>query len=470
MSERGRVHPDCKNSSNPYHQCVEECYQKVGKGKPHKSKNQSDYRGAGEQRSKIVQKERRVNGACPKASNPYHDCSESCSKKGVHTEARRYKKEAVAGSNGVDASQTLSRRTKKAPDPQPNSSYMQDKVTGPVVPTTPTIAPSSPLHYHSEKRDLEDNNTISPIPYSGEIHPEDFSFLKGQVRSSHSMPTSGNVTPVLQLSPDHAKEPPTKSLEYAANSTSSKEIEEENFHGSLTHEIVPSVVIDDPAEGAPHSNGGSMSSSISDVGHSFEDSDEEDVQSVKSETRVPVGKYHVKSSVSSILQAILEKYGDIAENCVLESISMRSYYLESVCFIVQELQSTSFLHLTKSKVKEMLAILKDLETSHIDVGWLRKILDEISDVIEVISQHQTVTAAKTRCDQGLESMKKLLEFQTADLAKKEAELAEANSKLAETRNRLRELEIESFKLSKSVSSVNSQIDSYHFKSLLEELL
>lgn len=261
-----------------------------------------------------------------------------------------------------------------------------------------------------------------------------------------------------------------ESLEYAARSTPSKEIEEENFDGSLTHEIVPSTVIDEPAEGAPHFNHGSMSSSISDVGHSIEDSDEEDVQSVMSETRVPVGKYHVKSSVSSILQAILEKYGDIAENCVLESISMRSYYLESVCLVVQELQSTSFLHLTKSKVKEMLAILKDLETSHINVGWLRKILDEISEVIEVITQHQTAKAAKTKCDQGLESMKKLLEFQTEDLAKKEAELGEAKSKLAETRNRLRELEVESSKLNKSAMSVSSQIDSYHFKSLLEELL
>ncbi|KAF8013443.1 hypothetical protein BT93_I1329 [Corymbia citriodora subsp. variegata] len=467
MSERGRVLPGCVNASNPYHQCVEECHQKIATGKPHKSKNQSDYRSAGEARSKTMQRERRVNGACPMASNPYHECGESCSQKGAHTEARRYKKEA--GSNGVDAAQTLSRRTKTAPDPRPKSSHMQDKVTSPVVPTIPTISPS-PLNYSSEKRDLEDKNTISPIPYSGEIQPEDFSFLKGQVRSSHSKPTSGNVTPVLHLSPDRAKDPPTESLDYAANSTPSKEIEEENFHGSLMHEIVPSTVIDDPAEGVLHSNHGSMSSSISDVGHSLEDSDEDDVQSVMSETRVPVGKYHVKSSVSSILQAILEKYGDIAENCVLESISMRSYYLESVCLVVQELQSTSFLQLTKSKVKEMLAILKDLETSHINVGWLRKILDEISGVIEVISQHQTVKAAKTRCDQGLDSMKKLLEFQTEDLTKKEAELAEAKLKLAETRNRLRELEVESFDLSKSVSSVNSQIDSYHFKSLLEELL
>ncbi|XP_030450369.2 uncharacterized protein LOC115672640 [Syzygium oleosum] len=468
MSERGKVHPGCVNASNPYHQCVEECYRKIAGGKPHKSKNQSDYRGAGEERSKIVQRERRVNGACPKASNPYHECGESCSQKGAHTEARRYKKEA--GSNGVDASQTLSRRTKKDPDPRPNSSHMQDKVTRPVVSTTSTVAPSSPLHHTSEKRHLEDNNSISPIPYSGEIHPEDFSFLKGQVRSSPSMPTSGNVTPVLHLSPDRAKGPPMESLEYAAKFTPSKEIEEENFNGTLRHEIVPSTVIDDPAEGAPHSNRGSMSSSISDVGHSFEDSDDEDVQSVMSETRVPVGKYHVKSSMSSILQAILEKYGDIAENCVLESISMRSYYLESVCFVVQELQSTSFMHLTKSKVKEMLAILKDLETSHIKVGWLRKILDEISEVIEVITQHQTVKAAKTKCDQGLESMKILLEFQTEDLATKEAELAEAKSKLAETRNRLRELEVESSELNKSVLSLSSQVDGYHFKSLLEELL
>lgn len=41
MSERGKVHPGCVNASNPYHQCVEECYRKIAGGKPHKSKNQS---------------------------------------------------------------------------------------------------------------------------------------------------------------------------------------------------------------------------------------------------------------------------------------------------------------------------------------------------------------------------------------------------------------------------------------------
>ncbi|KAI6701039.1 hypothetical protein NL676_015363 [Syzygium grande] len=263
---------------------------------------------------------------------------------------------------------------------------MQDKVTSPVVSTTPAIAPSSPLHHTSEKRDLEDNNSISPIPYSREIHPEDFSFLKGQVRSSHSMPTSANVT-----LPDRAKDPLTESLEYAAESTPFKEMEE-NFHGSLAHEIVPSIVNDDPAEGASHSNRGSICSGISDVGHSFEDIDEEDVRSVMLETHVPAGKYHVKSSVSSILQAILETYGDIAENCALESISMRSDHSASSC----------------------------------------KILEEISEVIEVAPLHQTVKAPETKCDQGLESMKNLLVFQTKDLAKKEAGLAEAKSKLAET--------------------------------------
>ena len=72
--------------------------------------------------------------------------------------------------------------------------------------------------------------------------------------------------------------------------------------------------------------------------------------------------------------------------------------MKSVCFVIQELQSTSFMHLAKSKVTEMLAILKYLEISHINVGWLRKMLDDISMVNEVITQHQTVEAAKTKCD------------------------------------------------------------------------
>lgn len=33
MEEEGRVHPDCINASNPYHECVEYCFRKIAEAK-----------------------------------------------------------------------------------------------------------------------------------------------------------------------------------------------------------------------------------------------------------------------------------------------------------------------------------------------------------------------------------------------------------------------------------------------------
>ena len=91
--------------------------------------------------------------------------------------------------------------------------------------------------------------------------------------------------------------------------------------------------------------------------HDNEDSDGGETESVVSESRVPVGKYHVKESFAPILRSIFEKYGDIGASCHLESVVMRSYYVECVCFVVQELQSTPIMQLAKSKIMELMAIL-----------------------------------------------------------------------------------------------------------------
>lgn len=38
MEEERRVHPDCINASNPYHECVEYCFRKIAEAKAPKEK------------------------------------------------------------------------------------------------------------------------------------------------------------------------------------------------------------------------------------------------------------------------------------------------------------------------------------------------------------------------------------------------------------------------------------------------
>mgnify|MGYP000971921801 CR=1 FL=1 len=141
---------------------------------------------------------------------------------------------------------------------------------------------------------------------------------------------------------------------------------------------VPNPIISNVGEcGAASATGPaslSVSFSFSGIADALEGSDDEEAHSVISDSCVSVGKYHVKESLASILQSIFDKYGDIAASCHLESNAIRSNYLECVCFVVKELQSTSVMQLTKSKVNDLSAILKDVDTSQIDISWLQGII------------------------------------------------------------------------------------------------
>ena len=200
--------------------------------------------------------------------------------------------------------------------------------------------------------------------------------------------------------------------------------------------------------------------------------DEGETESVtNSEARLQVGRYQIKESFVSILQSILDKYGDIGESCQLESVAMRSYYIECVCFVVQELHnSSSIMQLSKSKVKELLAILKDVESAQLGVAWLRSALDELAQNIELINRHQEVEAQKDNSGRQVESLRQELETELESLAQKEQEVANIKTRIPEIRGRLSQLQLKSEELNRSMLSIKSKVHNLHIKSLVDELL
>lgn len=228
-----------------------------------------------------------------------------------------------------------------------------------------------------------------------------------------------------------------------------------------SHEDVPIPItyVDDTGEGLnTTSAGGSIDSSFSGIPQAIEDSDEEEIKSVISESRIPVGKYNVKESFAPILQSILDKYGDIGATCHLESVAIRSYYIECVCFVVQELQSASTMQLSNSKVQELLAILKDVESAQLRVAWLHSMLDEIVENIELMDQHRDVKVAKANSDREIESLRGELESELEALAQKEQEVADIKTRIPEIRDLLSQLELKSSELDKSMLSIKSKVD------------
>lgn len=92
-----------------------------------------------------------------------------------------------------------------------------------------------------------------------------------------------------------------------------------------------------------------------------------------------VGEYRVMAEMGATLIALLSKHGDIAANCSLQSLSCRSFFWEIACRIFQKLEEAELKNLDETDLKTIIADIDDLESVNMEVGWLRKRLNEITE-------------------------------------------------------------------------------------------
>ncbi|KAE9589241.1 hypothetical protein Lal_00000252 [Lupinus albus] len=421
MAQNQRVMANCVYASNPYHECTDVCLQKIKETKPTKTKKSADHRTSvtDGDRGKKTNGQKHTHSGCPKASNPYHVCDDFCNKR-------------MSGSDSGTLS--LGRRKKLGSKPEPP---VLDSVPASKIGAIYLSDASSPSSNHSEEKTVETKRS-EVIPVSTEIFIQD-------------------VKPV-----NHKVQPNKDGAEYvAANPMGIKH--EWDKHSSS--KVVPVTNVD-ATGGLTTLADGSMDFNLFNIPHDY---DGEETKSVVSESRVPVGRYHVKESFASTLLSIFDKHGDIGASCHLESVVMRSYYIECVCFVVQELQSTSIVHLTESKVKEMLAILKDVESAELNVAWLRSILDEIADNMDFINQHRAAEVANANSDHEMELLRKELESELETLAEKELEVTDTITRIEEISKHLSELEQKTSYLDKNMLYIKSKVDNFDIKSMLDEL-
>lgn len=313
----------------------------------------------------------------------------------------------------------------------------------PAIDRTPASKVRASYRFEKKKVETKTNERVSSEPVSTEKYIQ-------------------HVMPIYQKDQekDHVEH-------FASNHTQANQ---ENERKGVD-KVVPCAHADDTGESLSASAGRLLDFSLSGISIANGDEDsEEETESLASEPRVPVGNYRVRESYAPILRSIFDKYGDIGASFQLESAVMRTYYVECVCFVVQELQSTSITEFSKSRVKELMAILKDVESARLQVAWLRSMLNEVAEYIELINQHQAVEMAKANSDSEIEFLREELESELKTLAQKEREVAAIKTRVAENQDRLRELELTSCELDKSLSSIKSKVDSLDGKSLIEEML
>ncbi|KAK7277413.1 hypothetical protein RIF29_18565 [Crotalaria pallida] len=410
MALNGRDNPNCTNASNPYHQCTNACMQKSKQTKS--SSHHTNKKSSGYGRSV-------TDGELGKKVNQVRRTYSGCAKASNpyhHCDDNCNKR--LSNSSSVTGA-------------TPSTFDKKKKQESPVIDTVPpskvgatylSAASSSPTSHNPDNKKV-DPKRVDHLP-SQEKHVPDIMPVKQKDQLKDGAKPLGNP---LQTN-SHDVDETVKGVGIIATTSSP---------------------------------GGSLHSSIDDEG---------DTMSVISETRVSVGKYHVKESFAPILESILDKYGDIGATCHLESLVIRSYYIECVCFVVQELQSDSIMLLSDSKVKDLFAILKDVESAQLSVAWLRSMLDEIAQHIQLIDQHHVVKEAKAISDNEMKALREELDSELEALALKEQEIADIKTRIPVMRDRLSQLELKSSELDKSLLSFKSKVNNLHSKSLIDELL
>ncbi|XVF59695.1 hypothetical protein PTKIN_Ptkin07bG0296700 [Pterospermum kingtungense] len=128
---------------------------------------------------------------------------------------------------------------------------------------------------------------------------------------------------------------------------------------------------------------------------------------------VTVEGYRVNEAYAPILRNVMEKHGDIAANCIAETVEGRSFFLEKICEIMQTLQTTKFEDITQAEVKKMIALVGDLGRLNLDVEWLQKRLEEILEAIELIKQFPHFKERREKNAQTIEKSERTLRIYEA---------------------------------------------------------
>ncbi|KAG4389058.1 hypothetical protein AAZX31_06G002800 [Glycine max] len=388
---------------------------------------------------------------CVNLSNPYHQCTQACSQTTIKTSHSHINKNKTSDAQ-------LGKKI--------NNKHNQNVRTYPGCPKA-----SNPYHQcdHNCYKRLSDSGAPPPIKLD----------KKKKLGSKPEPPVLDSV-PASKVGAIYLSDASSPISQYSEKKKVETENNEHVSPQTNIQAVKPVNNKDQPIkEGEQHVGNPMLTNDDEDkiasnkiVPISLPISESDDDESVmSSEGRLQVGRYQIKESFGSILQSILDKYGDIGESCQLESVAMRSYYIECVCFVVQELHnSSSIMQLSKSKVKELLAILKDVESAQLGVAWLRSALDELAQNIELINRHQEVEAQKDNSGRQVESLRQELETELESLAQKEQEVANIKTRIPEIRGRLSQLQLKSEELNRSMLSIKSKVHNLHIKSLVDELL
>ncbi|KAJ4890908.1 hypothetical protein Rs2_30656 [Raphanus sativus] len=181
---------------------------------------------------------------------------------------------------------------------------------------------------------------------------------------------------------------------------------------------------------------------------------------------VSVANYKVRHCVSATLKAIMDKHGDIAASSKLQSTSTRSFYLESLAAAVMELKSTALRDLSKTRVAEIAAVVKDMDSVRIDVSWLKTDVEELGEAVECFGGYEAAKMEKEECDKGMKEGKVEMEELRDELKRREKEMKECRERVTAVAGRLGQIEMKDSWVTKKLELFQSKVHKFEGEAVL----
>ncbi|XVF37129.1 hypothetical protein REPUB_Repub19eG0119100 [Reevesia pubescens] len=206
----------------------------------------------------------------------------------------------------------------------------------------------------------------------------------------------------------------------------------------------------------------SIGASVFHMVHTFDDVNSEGIMSADSCGK-PERRYSVKPHLVSTLDAIIEKHGDIAQDCLLTSGEMLTYALERVCEAVQVLEALPFNKLQSSVLKSLYSTISDAELLKLNVKWLRDRCDELMDTVSGIQQYKNLKVDIKKYTTMIQSKQKAVDLKRTKMMKLHSDIQLLESEVA-----LMTAKYE--RANKTISSVKSKYRYFSHNSLVNGLI
>ncbi|KAF8398029.1 hypothetical protein HHK36_016955 [Tetracentron sinense] len=195
----------------------------------------------------------------------------------------------------------------------------------------------------------------------------------------------------------------------------------------------PAITNEEPFSRSPRTSMGSPASSLVPVSPLRMNTEELDSIA---------NKYPISEAHKSTWRDIVKKYGDITHKSNVKNLKLKAAYIETICDIISGLKGTTANELKITSINQCESDLEDVESTKIDVSWLKERLHMVKTLVAQSIQVSVV---------GDSFMVK-----TETLAKLTASIAGGNSKIEDTRKEIAKYEALIMEYQESVKAKNEE--------------